>query len=101
MVKKGYKQTEVGLIPEKWTVSTIGAIADVKTGPFGSALHAEDYVQDGTPIITVEHLGETGLTHQNLPKVSEKDRHRRYLHTQCKKETLFLAESVRLTEMHM
>lgn len=76
MVKKGYKQTEVGAIPEKWIVSTIGSIADVKTGPFGSALHAEDYVQDGTPIITVEHLGETGLTRQNLPKVSEEDRHR-------------------------
>ena len=76
MGKKGYKQTEGGVIPEKWIVSTIGSIADVKTGPFGSALHAEDYVQDGTPIITVEHLGETGLTRQNLPKVSEEDRHR-------------------------
>lgn len=76
MVKQGYKQTEIGVIPEQWTVSTIGAIADVKTGPFGSALHADDYVQDGTPIITVEHLGETGLTRQNLPKVSEEDRRR-------------------------
>lgn len=47
-----------------------------KTGPFGSALHANDYVQDGTPIITVEHLGETGLTRQNLPKVSAEDRRR-------------------------
>lgn len=76
MVKQGYKQAELGVIPEKWTVSTIGAIADVKTGPFGSALHANDYVQDGTPIITVEHLGETGLTRQNLPKVSAEDRRR-------------------------
>ena len=76
MVKPGYKQTEVGVIPEQWAVSTIGAIADVKTGPFGSALHADDYVQDGTPIITVEHLGETGLTRQNLPNVSEVDRRR-------------------------
>lgn len=89
MVKKGYKQTEVGVIPEKWTVSTIGAIADVKTGPFGSALHAEDYVQDGTPIITVEHLGETGLTHQNLPKVSEKDRHRLFAYSMQEGDIVF------------
>lgn len=89
MVKKGYKQTEVGLIPGKWTVSTIGAIADVKTGPFGSALHAEDYVQDGTPIITVEHLGETGLTHQNLPKVSEKDRHRLFAYSMQEGDIVF------------
>ena len=89
MVKKGYKQTEIGLIPGKWTVSTIGAIADVKTGPFGSALHAEDYVQDGTPIITVEHLGETGLTHQNLPKVSEKDRHRLFAYSMQEGDIVF------------
>ena len=76
MVKKGYKQTEIGVLPEEWTISTIGTIADVKTGPFGSALHADDYVQDGTPIITVEHLGETGLIRQNLPKVSDEDRQR-------------------------
>lgn len=89
MVKKGYKQTEIGVIPEKWAVSTIGAIADVKTGPFGSALHAEDYVQDGTPIITVEHLGETGLTHQNLPKVSEKDRHRLFAYSMHEGDIVF------------
>ena len=89
MVKQGYKQAELGVIPEKWTVSTIGAIADVKTGPFGSALHAEDYVQDGTPIITVEHLGETGLTHQNLPKVSEKDRHRLFAYSMQEGDIVF------------
>ena len=76
MVNKGYKQTEIGVIPEEWEVFPVEAIADVKTGPFGSALHAEDYVEDGTPIITVEHLGETRLTRQNLPKVSEEDRRR-------------------------
>ena len=45
MVKPGYKQTEIGVIPEDWFVTTIGVIADVKTGPFGSALHADDYVE--------------------------------------------------------
>lgn len=51
MVKKGYKQTELGVIPEKWTVSTIGAIADVKTGPFGSALHANALTLSGDKAI--------------------------------------------------
>lgn len=32
-------------------------LADIQTGPFGSQLHKEDYVADGTPIVTVEHLG--------------------------------------------
>lgn len=75
-VPQGYKQTEVGVIPEDWEVLTIGDIAEVKTGPFGSVLHEKDYVQDGTPIITVEHLGELGLTYQNLPMVSDFDQKR-------------------------
>jgi type I restriction enzyme S subunit len=59
-----------------WDIKRIEDIADVKTGPFGSSLHERDYVQDGTPIITVEHLGERGVTHSNLPRVSSKDRQR-------------------------
>jgi hypothetical protein len=54
----------------------ISDVAAVKTGPFGSSLHERDYVQGGTPIITVEHLGEFGVTHHNLPLVSDVDRHR-------------------------
>lgn len=59
-----------------WGTKRIGEVAEVKTGPFGSALHERDYVQDGTPIITVEHLGILGVTHSNLPLVSETDRKR-------------------------
>lgn len=49
-------------------------IADIQTGPFGSQLHKEDYVDVGTPIVTVEHLGNRVFTEQNLPKVSDKDK---------------------------
>lgn len=51
-------------------------IADVQTGPFGSQLHQEDYVEIGTPIVTVEHLGNRKFTEQNLPMVSDKDKER-------------------------
>lgn len=51
-------------------------IADIQTGPFGSQLHKEDYVNYGTPIVTVEHLGNRVFTEQNLPKVSEVDKAR-------------------------
>lgn len=49
-------------------------IADIQTGPFGSQLHKEDYVEIGTPIVTVEHLGNRIFTEQNLPKVSDEDK---------------------------
>jgi len=51
-------------------------IADSQTGPFGSQLHQSDYVSEGTPMVTVEHLGVERFTHQNLPFVSDKDRDR-------------------------
>ena len=75
-VKPGYRQTEAGVIPEEWEVVQIRDVGSVRTGPFGSALHESDYVQDGTPIITVEHLSEFGVTYSNVPMVSDADRRR-------------------------
>ena len=75
-VSPGFKRTDVGMIPEDWKVKTISDVANVKTGPFGSSLHERDYVEDGTPIITVEHLGEFGILHENLPLVSDLDKSR-------------------------
>lgn len=66
----------MGVIPENWEVENLGQIADIKTGPFGSSLHERDYVSDGTPIITVEHLGELGIVHKDIPMVSEADKKR-------------------------
>ena len=51
-------------------------LADIQTGPFGSQLHKEDYVDMGTPIVTVEHLGNRVFTEQNLPRVSDEDKAR-------------------------
>lgn len=54
----------------------LGQIASIKTGPFGSQLHQEDYVEIGMPIVTVEHLGQKTFGKNNLPKVSEADYNR-------------------------
>jgi type I restriction enzyme S subunit len=51
-------------------------IAESQTGPFGSQLHEEDYVVEGTPILTVEHLGEISFNLNNLPMVSDTDKAR-------------------------
>lgn len=47
-----------------------------KQDRFGSQLHKEDYVADGTPIVTVEHLGNKMFSEQNLPRVSNTDKNR-------------------------
>lgn len=62
---------------------------DVQTGPFGSQLHASDYKEHGTPIITVEHLGDNQIIHQNLPLVSERDRERLSKYSLCEGDIVF------------
>ena len=69
-------KSQVGIHPREWEIKKIEQFANVRTGPFGSLLHQDDYVQDGTPIITVEHLGYRGIIHENLPMVSDKDKQR-------------------------
>ena len=58
-----------------WEQRKFGDISEIKTGPFGSTLHAEDYVSDGVPIITTEHFktGTLQNTKEGLPQVSKKD----------------------------
>ena len=60
----------------EWKEYKLGEIADVQTGPFGSQLHMSDYQDEGTPIITVEHLGDNRIIHNNLPLVGDEDKNR-------------------------
>lgn len=72
--------TEYGDIPADWQVKQLRDVcvpnSGIQTGPFGSQLHQRDYQVSGTPIITVEHLGENRIIHQDLPLVSDADRQR-------------------------
>ena len=58
-----------------WEQRKLGDISEIKTGPFGSTLHADDYVSDGIPIITTEHFktGSLPTDKYGLPQVSEND----------------------------
>ena len=60
----------------KFDTIKLSELAAIQTGPFGSQLHKEDYVVHGTPIVTVEHLGDRKFTEQSLPCVSDKDKER-------------------------
>ena len=39
-----------------WPIKSIKDFATVKIGPFGSLLHAEDYVENGIPFINPSHI---------------------------------------------
>ena len=61
-----------------WSTKTIrelgaGNSSTVQTGPFGSQLHAEDYVEEGVPFILIRNIGDGGLKADNLPRISVSD----------------------------
>ena len=63
-VKKGYKQTEVGVIPDDWEVNKIETLTPqnkkygIVDGPFGSNLKTIHYRKSGIPIITSGYVTE-------------------------------------------
>ena len=65
----------LGSFDFSWEQRKLGDISEIKTGPFGSTLHADDYVSDGTPIITTEHFktGALPRSKNGLPQVSDSD----------------------------
>jgi len=58
MIPPGYKQTEVGVIPEEWEAVQLAAVTPenrkngIVDGPFGSNLKTIHYRKSGIPIIT-------------------------------------------------
>lgn len=91
MKETKFKDTEIGKIPEEWEVRTINSFCSVKTGPFGSMLHAEDYVAKGTPIVTTEHFknGILPLVGKDIPQVGIEDLKRMSSYTLTKDDIVF------------
>ena len=48
-----------------WEIKKLGEVAMIKTGPFGSMLHKEDYITGGIPLINPMHI-------QNFKAVPDK-----------------------------
>lgn len=57
------------------TISELGSgnASTVQTGPFGSQLHADDYVEEGVPFILIRNIGDSGLKAKDLPRISFSD----------------------------
>src|SRR6266480_1185093 len=62
-IPPGYKQTEVGVIPEDWSSPSIKQIAANRQnalvgGPFGSDLVSKDYVDTGVPVVRGQNMAQ-------------------------------------------
>lgn len=69
-----FKQTEIGEIPEGWEVTILGEVVNnpdgLQTGPFGSQLKAEEYVQDGIPVVMPRDLIAGVISTRQISRVA-------------------------------
>src|SRR5690606_4574563 len=66
------------IAPGHWERTTLGEAAtrgggDIRTGPFGSQLHASDYVPTGVPVIMPVNIGDNRLIKDGIAFISEED----------------------------
>lgn len=62
----------LGNVPEHWGVMQVFRIAlAIQTGPFGTQLHASDYVDDGIPLINPAHIVAGRLVPEQTSCVDE------------------------------
>lgn len=72
------EESELGLVPKGWRMSTLGAICDsnggaIQTGPFGSQLHAADYVVDGVPVVMPKDISNRRVDASTAARVRLED----------------------------
>ncbi|SEP85517.1 restriction endonuclease subunit S [Streptomyces radiopugnans] len=65
----------LGEVPLDWRQGRLRSVdCDVQTGPFGSQLHAEDYVDAAWPVVNPANITPAGLVADNQVTVSDKVR---------------------------
>lgn len=80
--KPGFYLSDGGeWIPDGWTETTLGTVVSlsdgtISTGPFGSALHAEDYVTDGIPSIMPQNIINWRISEEGVARITEQDAER-------------------------
>jgi type I restriction enzyme S subunit len=71
----------VGALPAGWKYLTLGEACalgggEVQTGPFGSQLHASDYVPDGVPSIMPQNIGDNRVVQDGIARIALQDAER-------------------------
>jgi len=64
-----------------WETTTLGDLCRqgggaIQTGPFGSQLHAHDYVAEGVPSVMPQNIGENVISEEGIARISDADAQR-------------------------
>ena len=73
----------------KWTETTLGKVASIITGPFGSQLHQSDYVEVGIPIVMPQNIDDRKIDYSSINYISEEDARRLKKYRAIKNDILY------------
>lgn len=67
------KDSLYGQIPEHWHESTLGEVvgmANLQTGPFGSQLHADEYTNEGIPVVMPQDMKKCRVVTEKIARIT-------------------------------
>lgn len=67
-----------GKLPDGWKLASLGEVCaeglgGIQTGPFGSQLHAHDYVAEGIPTVMPTNIGDNRIVEDGIARISPSD----------------------------
>lgn len=70
-LKPGYKQTEVGVIPEEWDVRPLDGIADPKWPICYGIVQVGPFIRNGIPVLAIKNLNTDYFAnvHRSSPEI--------------------------------
>lgn len=71
-----YQETSIGWIPKDWKARKLKNIlldsgGYLQTGPFGSQLHAHEYILEGIPVVMPQDINEGKIMEDDIARISE------------------------------
>lgn len=78
----------------KWKMMTLGELCSlqhgsIQTGPFGSQLHASDYIEHGIPVVMPANIGDFCIISDSIAMIGKDDAKRLSQHAVIKGDVLF------------
>lgn len=69
-----FKDSQLGRVPRRWRVQSLGAAlhrakGHIQTGPFGSQLHAHEYVHEGIPVVMPQDIVDRSISIAMIARV--------------------------------
>jgi len=73
-----FEESTLGLVPRGWECINLADLTrrfggSIQTGPFGSQLHASDYVESGVPVVMPKDIVNRRATTDSIARVDPKD----------------------------